>query len=105
MASASAGLHASLAPAGEIGCRVVNMRDSLRLFRYICKEGYSYVRWRLGNAAKSLLPVRKPIDDARLAFFGQYILHLARLKRIKGITCRLSGMTHPLKGLAARLSK
>jgi hypothetical protein len=90
LASARAGLHASLAPAGEIGCRVVNMRDSLRLFRYICKEGYCYVRWRLGNAAKSLLPGRKPIDDARLAFFGQYILHLACLKRIKGITCRLS---------------
>ena len=66
------------------------MRESLRPFRHICKEGYRYVRWRLGNVAKSLLHGRKPISNARLAFFGQYMLHLTCLKRIKGITCKLS---------------
>lgn len=66
------------------------MKESLRPFRHICNEGYRYVRWRLGNAVKSLLPGRKPIYNARLAFFGQYILHLTGLKRIEGITCELS---------------
>ena len=73
------------------------MKRRLLLFRYILTNSYPFLRQTLKNSVKHLLG-RKPYHDPRLVFFGQYILHLARIKPLRAITGEIGPSYAALEG-------
>lgn len=61
------------------------MNRQIRLLRYVVAEGCRYVWHSVKNGVKRMLG-RAPRREERYVFFQQYILHLARVRRIRGIT-------------------
>jgi hypothetical protein len=61
------------------------MKKRFPLLRYIATQSCQFARQSLKNCVKLLLG-RKLYRDERLVFFRQYLLHLARIRPIRGIT-------------------
>jgi hypothetical protein len=61
------------------------MKRRLLLLRYLVAEGCRYTGLSIRNCVERLRG-RAPLREERYVFFRQYILHLARIRRIRGIT-------------------
>ena len=61
------------------------MKRRLLLLRYLVGDGYRYIRLSIKNCVQRLRGAA-PHREERYVFYRQYILHLARIRRIRGIT-------------------
>jgi hypothetical protein len=61
------------------------MNRRLLLLRYLTVEGCRYIWLSIKNCVKRLQGSAPPLEE-RYVFFRQYILHLAHIRRIQGIT-------------------
>jgi hypothetical protein len=66
------------------------MRRRYLLLRYLVGDGYRYIRLSIKNCVLRLRGAA-PCLEERYVFYRQYILHLAHIRRIRGITSSAPG--------------